>query len=368
MRLLLFLLTLPVSILAGGPVSSPDFLMARQNALLPQWVLTQDDTLMLVWREKGEGGDNIFLARHGEHGWQKPVRVNDQTDSVIGYVHDEIRASVATGPKGKVAVAWSDKSGDVRAAIATGTSFQPSVRLNQDEGKAAQSFPAIAFDSKGRLHGVWLDARRADPGMEEPADLYMATVSGDQVSEKNLTKDQEASVCGCCRPFMNIDAGDTMHIRFRKVDKNSYRDIYQITGAPEKPTALEPMSPPIWQLRGCPMAGPITVGGATLWLDGSTGKRRLLEAVDAQTMPKIILESTDEKHLLFPPRQVLGADGGLILQPMSPKTLLMKRSGSDWKTLADDLPLWATGGLLRNGVLHLIGVEEGKIRYLARTF
>ncbi len=335
----------------------------REQVFLPQWALTRDGTEVIVWRENGKEGTDLFFA-HADKGVFSPVtRINDQPHSVAGYTNDEMRASVAVGPNGLLAVAWTDNRDDIRVAIAKNFSFGPSLKLNQDTGKSYQAFPAISFDSKGTLHAIWLDARSAKPGAEEPANLYHAAVTNGKVKETNLTAQEKATTCGCCRPFLAVDEDDQLRINFRKANLEGYRDIFEITGKAGKLSAPVATSLPVWKIAGCPMAGPIVAAGATLWNDASIGKRRLLQAAGPNHQPKVVLQDTETWQLLRPPREVISAGKDtLVLVPGTPHSILLEYKDGAWNKRLENLPTWAVSAIQRDGKLHLIGSQDGKLK------
>jgi hypothetical protein len=261
---------LDLSWLAGRQVFEPQFLLSEQGALF------------LVWREESEPGSDLYIARRGEESrFGEPVRVNDEAGTVESYAHDEMRAAVAVGPAGRVGVAWADSRGQVRAAISMegGTSFAPSIRLEQSAASAYRGFPAVAFDDAGVLHAVWIDSRFAAAGAEEPADLYYARVEDGVATESNLTAEQEPTVCGCCRTYLEVTDQGVTRALFRNASQDGYRDIFTVSaaaGADMSPPAR--IGQPLWKLQGCPMSGPIAAAGRVLWPDGSSGRKLLMEA------------------------------------------------------------------------------------------
>jgi len=349
---------------AAEPAAGLDWFSAREQVFLPQWALTRDGTEVIVWRENSKQGTDIFFSHASGQGFSPATRVNDQPQSVASYTNDEMRASVATGPNGLLAVAWTDNPGDIRVAIAKNYVFEPSLKLNQDTGKSYQAFPAISFDSKGSLHAIWLDGRSAKAGAEEPANLYHAVVTNGLVTETNLTAQEKATTCGCCRPFLAVDKDDQLRINFRKATLEGYRDIFEITGKAGGLSAPKATSPPVWKINGCPMAGPIVAAGTTLWNDASIGKRRLLQAAGPDRQPKVVLQDTESWQLLRPPRSVIASGSeNLVLVPGTPHSVLLAFRDGAWARHSNDLPTWAVSAIVRSGKLLLIGSVDGKLKF-----
>ena len=336
----------------------------------PQVTFLEDGTLIVIWREPGEEGSNIYVAvRNADGLFGAPVRVNDDINTVESYAHDGMRAAIAVGTGNTFAIAWADGRAQVRTATSAdgGRSFQPSIRLDQSGKPAYRGYPAISFDSAGDLHAIWIDSRLAEGMAEEPADLFYAKVVNGIVAETNLTADQEPTICGCCRTF--IDASkDTLTMTFRNMTAAGYRDPNTITGSPDGGFGEpQPVSDPLWELRGCPMAGPIQVGNEVLWQDGSTGKKLLMSGSVESQQSKRVFDDTERGTWKGrrPPRAVSTIVQGesVLLLPGEPESRLIARIGDNWKIVADDLPSWATSSAYDRGNLILVGAPGGNFKY-----
>ena len=355
------------------PVVIPDL----EGVDLPQIAASPDGDLLMAWTVRREGGFfegfDLFVSTTLDNSFSDPVRVNADDFPLHSIPIDEMRPAIAFGPSGAVALAWTDDFFDIRVATSSdgGHSFAPSLRLNQDEGDALQEFPDIAYGPDGVLHAVWLDPRIAEEGFEEPADLYYARIEDGEVTERNLTASQESSVCGCCLPNINVEPDGSLVVVFRNTTPTGYRDPFRVAGTSNgqfgDPT---PVSPPIWQIEACPVAGPIGVDDMTLWFDGSTGHKRLLSAWNPDQTPDIILEDSGERLLDYPPRRVLGtpAQTTMLLVPAQPSSYLLNREGHVWSIVADDLPGWATSAVFHEGRLMVVGTDAGAFQSDTRDF
>lgn len=331
------------------------------NAELPQFAITGDGTLKLVWVAREAGTVDVYAASWADETDFEPVRVNTDATHHSGVVIDEMRPAIAVAPPNRMAIAWTDTNYDIQVAFSEdgGTTFAPPLRLNQDDGEALQEFPSIAFDATGVLHAAWLDPRLSGEPVEEPADLFYARVDGNEVAEANLTLDQESTVCGCCLPDLRID-GESIRITFRNT-MNGYRDPFQLLGTTagvfEGPRAV---TAPVWEINACPVSGPIGVGQNALWLDGSTGVRRLLESQGAGAEPRVVFEDGESWRLALPPRRIEGAEGFYLI-PAEPAAYVVTRNATgDWETLVDDLPGWVTDAALVDGELRIVGASGGR--------
>ena len=346
-----------------------EFMNARR-VFEPQMTYLGDGTLVLTWRESGETGSNLYSSvRSPDGAFGSPVRVNDATDTVESITLDGMRAAIAVTSDKTIAVAWSDTRAQIRVATSTngGASFEPSIRLDQAEEPAYRGFPSIGFGQSGDLHAIWIDSRFAEDFAEEPADLYYAKVSNGAVQEKNLTANQQPSICGCCRTFINAEE-DSLNITFRNTTAEGFRDPYAITTSKEgefsEPQAV---TSPLWELAGCPMAGPIFAGNEVLWHDGSTGKKLTMVSSPGQDQANRIFDDEERGNWIGrqPPRAVSTKDGtGLVLLlPGRPASRLISRGENEWHAVADDLPPWSRSGAYENGQLSLVGATGGVFQF-----
>ena len=340
---------------AAEPIEIPSL---GSNAAQPQLIVADNGDLLLVWTARGDDGVDVFAARAEGDTYGSPVRINEVPGSVSTITIDEMRPALATGAGGLLAIAWTDTQYDIQLALSRddGLSFETPLRLNQDEGEALQEFPSLAFDDSGVLHAAWLDPRFAEDIVEEPADLYYARVEDGVINEQNLTADQESTVCGCCLPDVQI-SGDSIVITFRNTTDDGYRDPFQVRGMVNGEFGpAVPITAPVWQIDACPVAGPIGIGDQALWIDGSTGVRRLLESQGEGVPPKVVLEDTEEWFIDYPPRRVSGTgpDSLLLLVP-AVTAYLIRRDDDEWTVVADDLPGWVTSAAVLGDELVMVG-------------
>lgn len=356
----------------SAPVELPsdlDFL-ADQRVFEPQITALEDESVVLTWRERGDSGSDLYAAvrpANGEFG--PPVRLNSNEQTVESYAHDGMRAAIAVAPGNGLAIAWSDSRAQIRAAISEdgGRSFSPSFRIDQADAPAYRGFPAISFDPAGDLHAIWIDSRFAKDFAEEPADLFYARVSDGQVTETNLTAEQEPSICGCCRTFISAESG-SLKLTFRNTTADGYRDPFAMSGTIDgqfgKP---QPVSDPLWELAGCPMAGPIRVGDEVLWHDGSTGKKLVMAASVDERKARRVFNDVERGDWIGrqPPRAVStpGGASGVLLIPGQPNSRLIVRKGDRWVSISSDLPTWAASGAYDGKRLILVGSEDGELRF-----
>lgn len=352
--------------------SGLEFLIDRR-VFEPQVTAMRDRSLVLTWRERGESGSNLFVSvRPVEGQFGPPARLNDGENTVESFAHDGMRAAIAVGSDNKLAVAWSDSRAQIRAAISEdgGKSFSPSFRLDRADSPAYRGFPAISFDSADDLHAIWIDSRFAEDFAEEPADLFYSRASSGRVTEINLTADQEPSICGCCRTFISADSG-ALEIAFRNTTADGFRDPFAISGTVDgKFDHPQPVSDPLWELTGCPMAGPIRVGDEVLWHDGSTGKKLVMAASVDERKATRVFDDVERGDWIGrqPPRAISTPDGAyeVLLIPGQPASRLISRESDRWRIILDDLPSWATSGGFDGSQLNVVGSVGGELQFESR--
>lgn len=336
-----------------------ELLEGRDSVFQPQFLVEDDGTLLVLWREATGRESDLYVAHATAEGeFSEPVRVNHEAGAVSGMDLDETRAAFVAGPGGLLGVAWGGR-GSIWAAVGHdhGTSWEPAVALTEAE-PAYRGFVSIDFDSTGALHGAWIDGRIAPAGMEEPADLYHSILRDGQAREQNLTADQEASICGCCRTHVDVDSTDTVRITFRNA-ADGHRDIYRADlTADGTRTAFRRTGPAMWELRGCPVQGPITVGDVTLFNEASTGKRRLVAARAGDSEYSVVAEDGDDWRIASPPRAIAGAERALLL-PGRPHGRVLLPSGDGWTAAGPELPVWATAAVRNGDRLVVVGALSG---------
>jgi hypothetical protein len=348
---------------------------ASRQVFEPQLVAEADGTLLMVWRQRAEEGFDLFAARRTRQGsFSEATRINDEPGTVYTYPHDEMRPAIAVAADGQLAAVWADDRAQIRAAFGDrhGASWFPSFRLDQASSPAYRSFTAAGFDADGRLHAVWIDSRLApQAGAEEPADLFYARVSKaasewGQVTEINLTADQEASICGCCRPDLETDPDGAVRAVFRNTGEG-YRDIFTISGNAED--GFEPperVGPAAWRLEGCPMSGPLGLSPSgidrgVLWRDASGGEWELKEGRSGSEEVELVFpEGVGDWKMALSPRSVAASPEVLLLPGRPTSRLITKREGT-WELVRDDLPAWATSAAAVEAGLLVVGAVDGRL-------
>ena len=79
-----------------------------------------------------------------------------------------------------------------------GRSFGPAIRVNDDKGKASQSFFSMEVAPDGKIFTAWLDGRDKKSAKPGTSSFYIArSVNQGKSFEKNIKV--SGDVCPCCR-------------------------------------------------------------------------------------------------------------------------------------------------------------------------
>lgn len=120
--------------------------------------------LLVVWNDRREGGEAIFLTRSEDGGkdWTPPTRVGQAAPAGVGAAFP----NPAVTADGRLYLAWQDERNgrpDIYLAISTdrGKSWEEKeTRLDRDDaGTAVSRLPRVAADGHGRVAVVWEDDR-----------------------------------------------------------------------------------------------------------------------------------------------------------------------------------------------------------------
>jgi hypothetical protein len=184
------------------------------------------------------------------------------------------------------------------------------------------------------------------------------------VTEINFTEDQQDSICGCCRPDITARPAAGLTVAFRNTG-GGYRDVFRLQGGADGTFATpQRLGPPMWELEGCPVIGPLNVGEATLWAEASTGKRRILVATDTGGEYRVAVEDDEDWAIERPPRIVVGSSPAepMLLVPGRPAGKILQGSGADWRVRMTGIPRWAMSAALVDDRLLLLGSLDGDVQ------
>src|SRR6266516_574885 len=134
------------------------------NQMEPALALDNANHIFIAWTDTRNGNNDVFFAKSTDGGlsFSANVRANDVT------TNSQSQPDVVVDPVNPTLVhtAWTDTrtavtGPDIYYANSTdgGLSFNPSVRVNNDTGGAAQGEPTIATDVAGMIYVAWTDNR-----------------------------------------------------------------------------------------------------------------------------------------------------------------------------------------------------------------
>lgn len=210
-------------------------------------------------------------------------RVLDTGDDHIK-TSGESPPKIAFGPNGIVIIIYAQAlakkfTGEIHMLRSTdgGAHFAAPVTLHQDRQVISHSYAVIAFDAKGALHTVWIDAR-------DKAAITAANVAAEKTGlaktdyrgvslYRNVSLDGGASFgpdtklsdysCECCRIAVTPTADGQVAALWRHLTLPNIRDHAFTVLSAETPVATsEPLAEPVrasfdnWAIDGCPHHGP----------------------------------------------------------------------------------------------------------------
>lgn len=334
------------------------------DAAEPAIAAARDGSLLVVWVEhRKDGQGDVFLRKTNSAGAQAnaPIRINPDIGKATAWRGDPPTISVA--PDGTVFVAWTSRAAEkghennlyLSASRDGGATFEPPIKVNDDEKPAVHGMHSLAIDNQGRIYLAWLDERNLQPSaptekhrgeahaMESNRDVFSAySEDGGRTISRNQLIAREA--CPCCKTAVTASPDGKVYVGWRQVLKGDLRHIAVASSADSGRTFSSPVivSDDKWVIAGCPVSGPALSarkegGLRVLWYtEGESGTRGLYTA-----------QSTDGGRT-FSPRQLV-AGGAVFGNPV-----LMPDARLDI-----DVAVWQAvdNGLVRAEITH-----DGSVR------
>jgi hypothetical protein len=248
------------------------------------WIAADGRFVAVAWGATAEAKTDVFAAvsRDGGQTFSAPVQVNVVDGE--GRLGGEMPPRIALVRRGGAAlpelvVLWTARGDSTAVKTARsrdgGKSFDPPIAMQSQGAAGDRGWPALALDTRGTAHVVWLDHRglaasggagrmnHADHKMAAPRDgvamsqksgLYYAASGRTSQSERELTK----GVCYCCKTALAAGADGALFAAWRQVYAGNMRDIaFSVTRDSGRTfTAPERVSEDKWALDGCPDDGP----------------------------------------------------------------------------------------------------------------
>jgi hypothetical protein len=240
------------------------------------------ESMSLLYASHDEKGkQDLYYASSRNIGdrFSKPYRVNSEAGEVSA--HGETAPILRRGKGRGLFSAWVGNR-DIKFARSMnfGRSFTSSIKVNDDAGKASQSFFTMDVAPDGTIYVTWLDGRDKKANGRGSSSLYIARSTDNGASfEKNVKI--SGNICPCCRPAIAFSEQGHIFVTWRHVYPENERviavasslDKGETWSVPQRVTATG------WKLNGCAHAGPaMTYVNDTLviaWYTGIEGRASL---------------------------------------------------------------------------------------------
>ena len=287
----LFLLSFVVSCAGPGLDKARDSVvsMSPKNLVIwessPRPVAEGNDAQLLVRTSESM---NMLYAAHNEKGRQNlfMAKTKNIGDSFFGAIpvnsdEGEVSAHGENGPKlrqGKgrgMFAAWVGKR-DIKfsRSMNFGKSFDPAIRVNDDLGKASQSFFTMEVAPDGAIYIIWLDGRDKKSGKPGTSSVYIdRSLDQGKTFEKNIKI--AGDICPCCRTALAFGDNGEIFASWRHVYGVDERIIVVATSLDGGKTWGNPVkvTKTGWKINGCAHSGPaMKYVNGNLFITWYTGK------------------------------------------------------------------------------------------------
>ncbi len=267
--------------------------------------------ISLAWMEEDKELRRVLYARteQPEGLLGAPVTVNQPTEAP--YSRQEAPALAVIGDD--VFLTWAlthpkltpDKpfSNELRLSRSPngGTTFLPSVLVNDDAQVIGHSFDSIHVASDGVVHIAWIDGRE---GKKESGTFVTHSLDHGRTVAKNLKVDE--NTCVCCRTALTTGPDGTLYVAWRKILPGNLRETVVARSADGGQTFSTPVivGHDQWVFPGCPHR-PASIG---------TDRRGRLYVVwyteGVDETPAIFLAYSDDRGETFSPKHKLNVSKG----------------------------------------------------------
>ena len=221
-------------------------------------VRTSESMKLLYAAHNNKGKQNLFMAKTKNIGdsFSNSISVNSEKDEVSA--HGENGPKLKQGKGRGIFAAWVGKR-DIKFARSMnfGKSFGPAIRVNDDKGKASQSFFSMEVAPDGKIFTAWLDGRDKKSGKPGTSSFYIArSVDQGKSFEKNIKV--SGDVCPCCRAALAFGDNGEIFASWRHVYENNERIIVVATSLDGGQTWTNPVkvTKEGWKVNGCAHSGP----------------------------------------------------------------------------------------------------------------
>lgn len=248
------------------------------DAAEPALTAAMDGSIYVAWvehREKKQA--DVMLIKLDANGNQvsRPVRVNPREGEASAWRGDP--PTVIAANDGTLYVGWTGRSAAeghatdifLSASRDGGKSFEPPVKVNDDNVKVVHGMHSLAVDERGRIFLAWLDERSVkmdesnkmdEHKMEANREVYVASSEdGGRTFSQNRLVASEA--CPCCKTAIAVSTDGRLYVAWRQVLPGNYRHIAVSSSTDGGRTFSAPViaSDDKWMIAGCPVSGPALV-------------------------------------------------------------------------------------------------------------
>lgn len=267
---------------------APPLRVSAENtdAAEPAIAAARDGSAYVAWIEhRAKREADLFVARLDREGRMTgaPVRVNPKEGEAKGWRGDPPTVMVA--PDKTVYVGWTARLGVeghgnnlyLSASRDEGRTFDPPVKVNDDEKPASHGMHSLAVSTDNRVYVAWLDERNVAPLPEQMPGMNQKTMEHAEPNSevffavstdggRTFTKNQKLAgeACPCCKTALAVGTNNQVYVSWRQVLPGDFRHI---AVAASTDAGLNFASPQIvsddtWKITGCPVSGPgLSVAG-----------------------------------------------------------------------------------------------------------
>lgn len=266
----------------GGGHSTADKMWAQMLAN-PRTlaVATTFDTHGRLWRARVVDG-HLLVDHSDDQGssFTGAVTVNPEQEAIAA--EGDARPKIIAAANGDLYVSYTQLlpkpyAGNVRfsRSLDGGRSFSAPVTINDDREIIGHRFDALATGPGGKVYLAWLD-KRDEAAAERRGEAYTGsalyyTVSEDRGAHFGANTKIVDHTCECCRVAMTVGADGVPALLWRQVYDGDVRDHAFVR--------LDGVSRPVrvshdeWHIEACPHHGPALSSGPgetyhAVWFDG----------------------------------------------------------------------------------------------------
>ena len=166
-----------------------------------QLLIRASESMNLLYAAPNKHGEqDLFLSKSRNIGdsFSKAIQVNSKIGGVSA--HGENGPKLRQGKGRGIFAAWiGNRDIKFSRSMDFGRSFSPSIKVNNDIGKASQSFFTMEIAPSGTIILAWLDGRDKRTNAPGTSSLYIARSLDNGASFGDNIK-VAGNICPCCRP------------------------------------------------------------------------------------------------------------------------------------------------------------------------